>query len=441
MWETMGEVQPFGGRKTKEEIQQARTVSLARFLLSYGIALKPGKQGRMKITDYPNIEVSTIGDGKWFCSPLHKYGDGIDFIQTFLKVGFGQAIDILNGKAEALAKKQFATVFYDEIQDISVHAKTARKYQEDAWDTYRRAREEEKSERKQQAKEVNLPDWMRANGLKLKRIGRREYCLKEHPSLTVHDNPVGEEGKWYWHSHSIGGDNIAFVREYFNVGFWEAVDMLTGHRSDYTLPPPRMQEDIPDIKGDPEVIPLKDNHIMYEYLCNYRKIPKDVIDILVENGTLVQEKNTNHAAFLYFDKNHKLIGAERVGTNPNIKYKRAAKFSDGTHGFEFVLGKGEIAMFFESAIDLLSYYVLGRERLSNARLISMSGVKESVVENAMNDYGIPQEKCYICADNDTAGDKLYERVTENYPKVQRIICDDKYKDWNDQLRNIPKTKR
>lgn len=109
-----------------------------------------------------------------------------------------------------------------------------------------------------------------------------------------------------------------------------------------------------------------------------------------------------------------------------------------SHGFEVVRGTGEKAFFFESAIDMLSYLQMHSKELDNCRLVSMMGVKPSIVLDTMHRHNIAAENVFLCSDNDTAGNEFAQRLQEQYPDMKRIITPDTYKDWNDMLRGIPK---
>lgn len=74
----------------------------------------------------------------------------------------------------------------------------------------------------------------------------------------------------------------------------------------------------------------------------------------------------------------------------------------------------------------------------NCRLVSMMGVKPSIVLDTMLRHNIAPENVFLCSDNDTAGNEFARRLQEQYPDMKRIITPDTYKDWNDMLRNIPK---
>lgn len=163
-----------------------------------------------------------------------------------------------------------------------------------------------------------------------------------------------------------------------------------------------------------------------------------MLSALVKKGVISQEEKTGNVLFKYFDTDGKVIGAEKVGTSTEHKFKGIATGSVGGHGFEVVRGTGEKAFFFESAIDMLSYLQMHSKELDNCRLVSMMGVKPSIVLDTMLRHNIAAENVFLCSDNDTAGNEFAQRLQEQYPDMKRIITPDTYKDWNDMLRGIPK---
>ena len=118
--------------------------------------------------------------------------------------------------------------------------------------------------------------------------------------------------------------------------------------------------------------------------------------------------------------------------------KGIAEHSAEGHGFEVVRGTGEKAFFFESAIDMLSYLQMHDQELENCRLVSLMGLKPSIVLDTMLRHNISPENVVICSDNDEKGNLFASRLMEQYPDMKRVITPDTYKDWNDMLRGIPK---
>lgn len=142
--------------------------------------------------------------------------------------------------------------------------------------------------------------------------------------------------------------------------------------------------------------------------------------------------------FKYYDENGKIIGAEKVGTSTEHKFKGIATGSAGGHGFEIVRDSGEKVLFFESAIDMLSYLQMHDKELTDCRLVSMMGVNPNIVLDTMLRHNISPDNVFLCSDNDTAGNDFAQRLQEQYPDMKRVITPDTYKDWNDMLRGISK---
>ena len=293
-------------------------------------------------------------------------------------------------------------------------------------------------EQKERANLVNLPQFLMSHGFDLKKVGK-EYVWKEHDSLHIKDNGPGERGQWFRFSENKGGDNIGLLREYMDMSFIDAVEALTGELIDRTYTPSRTYESKPVQQTARELsLAEADNYRrVFAYLCKTRRLDYDMLSALVKKGTISQEEKTGNVLFKYDDQG-KIIGAEKVGTSTEQKFKGIAKGSAGGHGFEVVHGTGEKAFFFESAIDMLSYLQMHNKKLDNCRLVSMMGVKPNIVLDTMLRHNIAPENVFLCSDNDTAGNEFARRLQEQYPDMKRIVTPDTYKDWNDMLRDIPK---
>ena len=294
-------------------------------------------------------------------------------------------------------------------------------------------------EQKERANLVNLPQFLMSHGFDLKKVGK-EYVWKEHDSLHIKDNGPGERGQWFRFSENKGGNNIGLLREYMDMSFIDAVEALTGEHIDRTYTPSHTYEPKPVQQTARELsLAEADNcRRVFAYLCKTRGLDYDMLSALVKKGVISQEEKTGNVLFKYFDTDGKVIGAEKVGTSTEHKFKGIATGSVGGHGFEVVRGTGEKAFFFESAIDMLSYLQMHSKELDNCRLVSMMGVKPSIVLDTMLRHNIAAENVFLCSDNDTAGNEFAQRLQEQYPDMKRIITPDTYKDWNDMLRGIPK---
>lgn len=113
---------------------------------------------------------------------------------------------------------------------------------------------------------------------------------------------------------------------------------------------------------------------VFAYLCKARKIDGKIVEGLVRDDLLYQDKRGN-AVFLHKNDNGEIVGAELQGTNTYKRFKGvAAGTSDSL--FSVKIGTPDRAYVFESAIDLLSFKMLAnQEKIQNSVLVSMAGVK------------------------------------------------------------------
>ena len=284
---------------------------------------------------------------------------------------------------------------------------------------------------------VNLPDFLRSQGFSLKQVGR-EYILQEHDSLHIKNNEAGEVGKWFRFSENKGGNNIQFVQEFMGLDFLSAVELLSNEKA---IP---FHSHIASKVESPKnrEITLHEStdlsKTMY-YLHHVRGLTIASLEKLTAEGRLSQEEKTGNAVFKIFDENGLLVGAEKVGTS-NVRFKSFDKGTADGYGFEIVSGKPANTYFFESAIDAVSFADLHSEQ-SDYRLVSMAGVKPSVVTETMKRYAISPENIYLCTDNDKAGNEFAEKLIAWYPAMKRVTPNGA-KDWNDILQGrINKMKR
>ena len=292
----------------------------------------------------------------------------------------------------------------------------------------------------ERASTVNLPQFLMQNGFDLKRVGR-EYVWKDHDSMHIKDNTPGERGVWHRFSTDEGGDNIAFLRQYMNMSFVEAVEALNGEHYDRTYTPPQHThtERQQKVQAQELVFSEADNaKRVFAYLCKTRGLDYELVKSLIQSGAVAQEQKTGNVLFKFTDEHGKTVGAEKVGTSTEHKFKGVATGSAGGYGFEVCRGNGSHLLFFESSIDMLSYLQMHQSELDDHRLVSMMGVKPQTVIDTMERYGISPDKVYLCSDNDRAGNEFAERLMTEYPDMKRIVTPDTYKDWNDMLRGIPK---
>lgn len=275
------------------------------------------------------------------------------------------------------------------------------------------------------ARRANLAEFLQGVGVPLERSGKR-HRHKEHNSLIFTENA------YFWNSRHEHGNAIDYLVRHMNFGFIDAVLALVPHA-----------EHSPQITlsktFDMAQISLNDNrHKAQDYLHKSRQIGNDITDYLIMQKLLAQEKHTNNAIFTMLDENGQCVGAEVQGVTPK-RFKGVKKGSKYGCGFNVRfprVGEYDYALFFESAIDLLSFvdYKLNYEKksLRNCILTSMAGLKLNVIKHTLKTFG-DNLQVVLCVDNDSAGQSF--KNTMNHAKIPYIDRppNPKFKDWNDQL--------
>lgn len=302
------------------------------------------------------------------------------------------------------------------------------------------------SEDMQIVRNTNLVDYLSSRGEKLIRVGTKEYTLSNHDSMRINNN------QWYWNSQNMGGNALDFLMKYYNFDFHSAVIELLRYngysisensysRPQFVQPAPveRPKQEVRPLPTYPFELDTKTNRV-YAYLTKTRNISPDIVKYVIDKGLVVQDIKGN-AVFNIYDENGNLSGAEIVGTYKpeNGRSYRHISEQNG-NGFRFYTGSSipKKAIFFEAAIDLLSYYNLHRDE--DALLVSMTGLKDKIVLKTMQDYNLSAEQCYISSDNDEAGKNFAEKCAEKYGtntyRVNNEPIFSNYpdiKDWNDLL--------
>jgi len=99
----------------------------------------------------------------------------------------------------------------------------------------------------------------------------------------------------------------------------------------------------------------------------------------------------------------------------------------------------DYALFFESAIDLISFIDLKmnheKKSLNRCILVSMSGLKLNIIEHTLKVFK-GSLTVVLCVDNDSAGAEFKKKVENAGVKYVENLPNKQYKDWNEQLYNI-----
>ncbi|MCL2410303.1 MAG: DUF3991 and toprim domain-containing protein [Treponema sp.] len=176
------------------------------------------------------------------------------------------------------------------------------------------------------------------------------------------------------------------------------------------------------------------------YLEKVRHIGLGIVDFLLRNNLLYQEERTNNAVFPIHDEHNAIVGAELCGITSK-PFKGVAGGGKYGYGLNVRFSESEdntfdYALFFESAIDLLSYidYKVYHkdERFKNCLLVSMMGLKPNILKHSLEVFA-PDAKAVLCVDNDNAGRNFINKVDNLGIDYALRLPDEKYKDWNEQI--------
>jgi hypothetical protein len=299
-----------------------------------------------------------------------------------------------------------------------------------------------------QARQTDIVEWLRQNDPalygKLRRVGS-EYTLEDMDSIRIDGH------KWYRFSQDTGGNAIDFLTHIYNISDKEAIIRLTGvdlTGKEKSAPKPK-EDGAKEKKEEPpragnvrefdfNAIELNaDQRRVIAYLTKNRGISAAVVLDEIKQKRLFQEAGTGNAIFAMLDETGAIVGADCVGTLSFTRFKGIKTGSK--YGYGYNTGERQeprYILYFESAIDLLSFITIERERgkpLTGCLLVSMAGLKAAIVGQTLKVFGESAARPVFCVDNDNAGNRFIAEILLAYPNAIVRQPDKDYKDWNDQL--------
>lgn len=333
----------------------------------------------------------------------------------------------------------------------------------------------------EELKALSILEVAESLGMSLQRTGSYTYAWEEHDSFTINVR----ENYFNWFARSNGGDVIKMVQV--------VQEELTGEKLSFKQAKHFLEEgsfDVVDVTSVPEKEPFSYYLEPYEtkfieareYLKEVRGLSDETIDFFSEKGVLAQAtKKTGNfyepiIVFKSLNSQNEVIGASLQGIRENHdlyergRLKQIMRASDGLTGMHIDIGQPKRLVFAEAPIDLMSYYELHKDELSDVRLVAMDGLKESTIsrhvaellyelgeikvqvkpENystflsqtaEVTDFfkdGKHQELITLAVDNDTAGHTFINRLADKGISFSSDLPSmpagrDKM-DWNDALK-------
>ena len=280
--------------------------------------------------------------------------------------------------------------------------------------------------------EVKISNYFDFKKLQYEKNGHYRRNKLSEPVLTYrlvkHDSLVFIDDKFWWHSKTMNGDIFTLVMELEDIGYRDAFRTLCQvYRNKDNLVSYLVERETRKWNYGSGKI----NNVI-AYLCQKRNISIDTINFLIDSKFLEVDEN-NNACFAIKDYiAGDVVGYEKHGVTDK-RYKNTAENTEYGVGFNIVIGKPEKAVFFESAIDLISYWQLKYSSLGNVILVSMGGRKDNIIDKVVRDLDI--EEIMLAVDNDDAGNSFIKKVMKEMDdiSIKVDIPDNQLKDWNDTL--------
>ena len=293
-----------------------------------------------------------------------------------------------------------------------------------------------------QARQANLPAYLINRGEELEFNGRR-YRHKQHQSLVFTANA------YFWNSKNEHGNAVDFLMRFYGMDFDTAVNELTKKYPE--RPEGQKKVDMPVLVGTvnfsfASLNLSSDMRRSIAYLTKTRSIDTKIIQNLTKEKYIFQETGTNNIVFPVYDENESIVGAETAGTLSDVRFKGVKDGSKYGYGFNISFEKPLIyALFFESAIDLISFIEIRKERGKNLKgclLVSMAGLKENIINHTLKVFKgeFDPLEAVLCVDSDEAGKNFVDSFKGQNGAFRSFFPDEPYKDWNEQLKTGKKGK-
>jgi hypothetical protein len=195
--------------------------------------------------------------------------------------------------------------------------------------------------------------------------------------------------------------------------FREAVEVVSG--TVLISAPPRQEPPMPKTLKLPEKAGVQLR--LYDYLCVQRGISSGIVNALIQEGKLYEDRRGN-VVFVGFDERNKPRFACIRGTHGN--YRGDCAGSDKRYSFNTVAcTTSERLYVYESAIDLISHASLvnaitgDSEAWKQHHRLALSGTSDRALPFFLNQHKAVKELRF-CLDNDQAGRKAAVHLSRQY---------------------------
>ena len=315
-------------------------------------------------------------------------------------------------------------------------------------------------------KQKAILDVAESLGYSFRRLSGQIYEHPDHDSFRI----FADTNTFKWFSRDIQGDVIDFVQLVAGVSFKKALSYLeTGGFEEAKV----IEETYQPFQYYLREEPFQQART---YLKDIRGLSNQTINSFGRQGLLAQAIYQAESVLVFksFDHNGTLQAASLQGLVKNEEkhdrgyLKKIMKGSHGYVGISFDIGNPKRLIFCESVIDMMSYYQLHQKQLSDVRLISMEGLKLSVIayqtlrlaaeeqgklafldtvkpirlshylqaiQETTTFFQTHSNVITMAVDNDEAGREFYQKLSDkgfpifqDLPPLQRL---ETKSDWND----------
>ncbi|MDE8082518.1 toprim domain-containing protein [Erysipelothrix rhusiopathiae] len=260
----------------------------------------------------------------------------------------------------------------------------------------------------------------------LKQVGKTTRWQR-HLSVSMKDN------LWYQHSQKRGGLPIDFLITFFNYSEAEAIAFILNNLSDVVT---RTSDLPPDSLYRPPKNP--NHHTISIYLKHFRFINENVIDDIINQGLLYEERSYKNCIFVGQSPDGAIKHLHRHSTHlSNELYKGNTLRSDSRYSFN-IPGYSESLYVFEAPIDLLSFITLNAEHWKEHSYLALCGLSSQSLHQYLSDHE-HITKIFLCLDNDIHGFKATASIIEELQgdTDYEIQCiKPRFKDFNEDLKFI-----
>lgn len=304
---------------------------------------------------------------------------------------------------------------------------------------------------REEAAQIDIASIAGALGVELIKTGNNSYREDTNKSMTIFSG-----NRFKDHATGEYGRTVDYVMHHTGYSFEDAVAWLVPHlmpNKDYNFSKPspvnakkvievKKAEKTPEEKMAEQVEKFEKKmqevkwssriDAITDYLTVTRGLDKAIVAWAINTGLIKQDAMRN-VCFIWKDADGKTVGMDKRGTivpKDKPSFRGIQAYSLKEVGFNILKGEAKKIVFFEAAIDLLSYLTIykGQAHLNDTLFVSMAGLTDVCVAYWTAKY--PDAKRVLAVDNDDAGTEFAEKHSD----IKRIKATGA-KDWNEMLLN------